>query len=1381
MCLLLSALTAESVQEPDHPQIPNLDRRQVEAKEALTPTRAEGLARLQARIPYVQVDLDDVTGAPKWIRSRKGFLTQSRASAAVTSQAGGVPPALRRAPAADPHEPVKQFINDHAALFGHGAEVLAGARVKREFVGAHNGLRTVVWEQQLDGLPIFQSVLIWHITKNDELVNLSSQFLPNPDAASKLDAAGRAARIAAPAITLKQAVVESAKSIGVAIKEEEVTVPAEAPKVPKDLLKLSAPALSGEVRAQLVWFPMSRSELRLCWKVELAKGMEAYLVLIDAQSGEGLFRHGQTAYANETAYTVFISDSPSPFSPGHAVPTNAQPALTNRVVRTWSAFLTNASPLGWINDGDFETVGNNVDARRNWEAIGIGYRQPEDSAVHRPSSYPSREFDPPLTLPGDPLVDNSDAGVVQLFFWCNWMHDRLYKLGFTEAAGNFQFENVFGGVDRGGVGGDPLLADAQWGAPYGNANNAAINVSPTDGVSPTMYMLLWNGPTPNRDGDLDAEIILHEYTHGLSNRRVGGGVGITQLQSRGMGEGWSDFMALAMLSESDDGLGGNYAMGGYSTYQLGVLQENYYFGIRRYPYSIDLTRNPLTFKDIDPAQTDPHTGVPRNPIAGGSPATVHRQGEVWCAALWEVRAGLVAEHEFTIGNELTLQLVVDGMNLAPPNPTFVQARDAIIQADEVMNGGANRTNLWARFAKRGLGYSAAAPAAWTTEGVVEAFDLPTPSGELWTYGTGDGVLSSPALGPDGVIYFGSADGKLYALNPDGTKRWDFLGGTNGFGGPSQFWSSPAVGPDGAIYIGGMQDCTFYAVNPDGSLKWKFAASNWVFSSPSFAADGAIHFGCYDGRLYTLNPDGTLRWTFETGSLISSSPAVDKDGVVYFGALNSKLYAIRADGTPKWTNSSSSGGIYGSPAINWSGAEGANPSNGRLIFGSLNGYLYGLNTGDGSQQWLANLGAPIYASPVVDVAGNAYVGTEGGTFFKILPDGDVSWTFQTDDAIYSSPAIGWDGRIYQGSFDQKLYVLNPNGTLITNFTAGGGFFSSPVIGTDGRVYLGCVDSKLYVYPAGTLLLPSAWPMFKGDARHLGNQGFVWFDQGTLLPNNRFQVTIQSLRFPLPWGTGVTNSLRLEWSSDLTTWQLENFPNLPDFVSIPGAEGGMRVYRTVECVNLAILAKQFFLRARVPAQPLLRSRNPYGFVKVSVPPGTSMIANPLNTATNTLAGIIPNPPDGTMFYKWTTNWCISVFEVGSGWTLDLPLLPGEGGIIVNPTSEPFTVTFIGEVLQGHLAKSVPSGYSIYGSLVPQAGGLTSLLGFGPEDGLATGDKALRWVNLRDDYVHSTYNTTNGWSRTDPTPTKLIEPRPEVAEAFWINALGARIWSRNFQVWP
>jgi hypothetical protein len=156
-----------------------------------------------------------------------------------------------------------------------------------------------------------------------------------------------------------------------------------------------------------------------------------------------------------------------------------------------------------------------------------------------------------------------------------------------------------------------------------------------------------------------------------------------------------------------------------------------------------MSKNPLTFKDIDPAQADYcSSGAPyttRLTCGTGDASEVHNQGEVWCATLWEARANLIRKYGWAIGNQLILQLVTDGMKLTPPHPNFLQARDAILQADLVDNAQANRHELWAAFGKRGMGYSATSPASSTTTGVREAFDVPddlqvTPSAGLSSSG-----------------------------------------------------------------------------------------------------------------------------------------------------------------------------------------------------------------------------------------------------------------------------------------------------------------------------------------------------------------------------------------------------------------------------------------------------------------------------------------------------------------------------------------------------------------------------------------------------------------------------------------------------------------------
>jgi uncharacterized repeat protein (TIGR01451 family) len=721
---LLLALTASAQVRPNakHAPLGDYDKR---SAAAMTPAenarRAQGLAHAKGLLDSTSVSFDELLGTPKFILSRDGFLT------GPNGQGRGVSKAAAQGFAAnDPDLPIKAFLNEHSALFGHGSEVLdAGSAIKqRDSVTPHNGLRTVVWHQQLDGVPVFESVLIGNITKKGELASVSSHFLPNAAHLADVGTPNRAALRAAPAVSAQDAIVRAAAELGETWSTGEIS----ASTSTAGYLVFNAPR---PAYVRQVWLPLDSGRLRLAWEVMLDSRQShlRYQVLIDAQTGSAWLRRSMTAFISDATYNVWTSDSPSPFSPGWPTPNTAQPPLTNRFMVVTPALDTNASPEGWIPDGGNTTTGNNADAflDRNFD------QQPDQP---RPVGNPARVFDFPQDLTQDPKT-YVDASTVQMFYWMNYHHDRLYQLGFTEAAGNYQ-DNNFG---RGGIGGDHIIGYVQAGADVGLTDNAFFQGAP-DGINGQVFMFTWSSPNPNRDGSLDTDVLLHELTHGVSMRLVGGGVGISALQTAGMGEGWSDFFAISLASEATDDPDAVYASGGYVGYQFGGQNfANYYFGLRHYPYCADMSKDPFTFKDIDPTQILPHTGIPFSPIYSPFNAQeaseVHHQGEVWCVTLWDCRANLIHKYGYA-GNQLMLKIVIDGMKLSPANPTYMEARDAIILADRVDNAGVDVIDLWQGFAKRGMGASAVAPPANTTTGVVEAYDLPGLSIDTVTLSGGNG-------------------------------------------------------------------------------------------------------------------------------------------------------------------------------------------------------------------------------------------------------------------------------------------------------------------------------------------------------------------------------------------------------------------------------------------------------------------------------------------------------------------------------------------------------------------------------------------------------------------------------------------------------------------
>ncbi|KAL2912347.1 decapping endonuclease targeting mRNA [Polyrhizophydium stewartii] len=344
-----------------------------------------------------------------------------------------------------------------------------------------------------------------------------------------------------------------------------------------------------------------------------------------------------------------------------------------------------ASPNGWSTSGT-TTNGNNADvAKRTTSEDPVTYGTGSGGVFT--SSWSSSSA--PSTSA------NVQTTAVNLFYIANVLHDISYQYGFTEAAGNFQVDN-FG---KGGQGNDAVTVSVQ--DPNGTDN--ADFSTPADGQAPLMRMFVFTATTPNRDGGLENPIPLHEYTHGISNRLTGGsatGQCLETTESGGMGEGWSDFVALVVTAKSTDT--------GTQAIPVGTYVENNTAGIRSYPYSTSLTTNPLKYSSL------------------ASRTEVHDIGEVWVELLWEVYWNLVNKYGFstnlydaksTAGNVVALQLVIGGMMAQPCNPTIIQARDAILTADQTYYGGKNKCDIWAGFAKRGAGFSAT-----TTK--TDKFDLP---------------------------------------------------------------------------------------------------------------------------------------------------------------------------------------------------------------------------------------------------------------------------------------------------------------------------------------------------------------------------------------------------------------------------------------------------------------------------------------------------------------------------------------------------------------------------------------------------------------------------------------------------------------------------------
>ncbi len=365
-------------------------------------------------------------------------------------------------------------------------------------------------------------------------------------------------------------------------------------------------------------------------------------------------------------------------------------------------------------------------------------------------------------------------------------------------------------------------------------------------------------------------------------------------------------------------------------------------------------------------------------------------------------------------------------------------------------------------------------------GPLAAAEVPTLT-EVWSVRIGRTTDCSPAIGPDGTIYFGTFSGSLWAIQADGREKWVFRTGHGGLISV-EIRSSPAVAEDGTIYFG-CRDRRFYALNPNGRKKWDFATGGWVDSSPAIGADGTVYFGSWDRNFYALNPDGTKKWEFATSGEITSSPAVDAAGRIYFGSHDGKFYALRADGSKAWEHATG-GAILASPAID---ADGA------IYFTSLDGHLYALES-EGNLRWKLRTGGITESSPVIGLEGTVYVGVNKN-LWAVDRQGRKLWEQPAtldayQEPISATPVALADGSLIVVSHYGLLTAFDQERKMRWKYYLYGYDHGSPVVAEDGTILV-CrqvpnVGHAMVALSNRVPLAPSPWPKFRGNLRGDGRQ-------------------------------------------------------------------------------------------------------------------------------------------------------------------------------------------------------------------------------------------------------------------------------------------------------
>jgi len=372
--------------------------------------------------------------------------------------------------------------------------------------------------------------------------------------------------------------------------------------------------------------------------------------------------------------------------------------------------------------------------------------------------------------------------------------------------------------------------------------------------------------------------------------------------------------------------------------------------------------------------------------------------------------------------------------------------------------------------------------------------------KIWTHGTGGNIESSPAVA-NGIVYFGSDDGNLYALSVvDGSRIW----ATTPAGTNIAVKSSPAL-DGGNIFVGSDGGSLISYDAATGSRNWHYDTAGAVESSPA-VSNGVVAFGSNDGNVYFVNENtGVLIFKIGTSGPVESSPSISGT-MAFVGSNDTYVYGIdMATQGVSW-KFNTGGPVVASPVVN--GTE--------VLVGSLDGYLYALNAADGKLIWKTSIGATASSGTVGYAVGNIagsrqsqsvpgiatiYTANEAGTLYAItLSDGSIRWTFPIGSTTLASPALIYT-KIYVGSSSGNFWQIGElkqsgavatftkSGVLQNSFTAG----TTIMIGDDEAWGKYGMHNPLYVNitdPLGKSVLYNATMFFLPGTSSQHNFNMTW---------------------------------------------------------------------------------------------------------------------------------------------------------------------------------------------------------------------------------------------------------------------------------------------------
>jgi extracellular elastinolytic metalloproteinase len=690
------------------------------------------------------------------------------------------------------------YLKAHSDVFGLDAAAVDRLTPRQDYVDIDK-THHLSLVQTVGGVPVFGNGVKAHVTADGKLIQVDGAPL------TALPATAGAARITA------------AGARADAVKDVFGRSAAKVTKTAADATRTTTFSDGGN--AKLVYFATAAGP-RLAWQTLTMD--EGYQHVIDAATGEVLYRQSTVAADTGQAWANY---------PG------APQGGTQRTVNL-TRWLPNNSPRLAGNVAHVYSDVNDDDTANPTEEITPAGRRSFDFPFTDFSAVAGGRCSAQYQCSWDPKTPfswqtNRAQNAVQMYYFLGTWHDHLAArpIGFTRAAGNFEAvdgDAVQGQSDDG--------ADTANGLPDASHDNNANMNTPPDGTPPTMQMYLFFPSArfiAGNSGD-ESDVVFHEYTHGLSNRLVvdaDGNSTIGEGQARAMGEAWSDWYAMDYLVDQglqdDTATVGDVRVGRYLTAGGTIRSE---------PLDCPVATTATVCAGTPAAGPGGYTYGDYAKVSAVG-LEEHADGEIWAQTLWDLRNA--------IGSKKAESLITRAMELSPSNPSFLDERNSILQADLVVNGGKLQKKIWQVFAKRGMGFFAAS-ADGDDATPVEDFSLPpspdTPRGTLTgtvtdqdTGGTVAGLL---------VGFGGHASGFAgdYAATTDAAGKYTITGILPG--------TYAKVFARGAGYDPNIKTLSISSHTQvvDWQVRRDWAASSGGAAVASFTGPNYTAFGCGPGGL-----------------------------------------------------------------------------------------------------------------------------------------------------------------------------------------------------------------------------------------------------------------------------------------------------------------------------------------------------------------------------------------------------------------------------------------------------------------------------------------------------------------------------------------------------